>query len=304
MMPDSNSDHLQLSGTGNTERLPALHQEAEVSVTTEHAEATAHSEAEETGPPEVANFITVLARSPLKDTPVVKFLHHWENAVFSWLIVVIIGVVVIRGTRRRLMIPSRFQNFLELLVEKFHDFLCGMLGRENGRRFLPYIGSLFFFILINNMCGIIPFMKSSTASYRTTFALALCTFFYVQYIAITKRGVLGYVDHLAGEPRDVIAWCMVPLMFPMHIVQELAKPVSLSLRLFGNVLGEDILLGAFVGMGIALFAFTGFEAIPIGFPIQLLPFFLAVILGTVQAAVFAILSTIYILLVLPHEEQP
>jgi F-type H+-transporting ATPase subunit a len=97
---------------------------------------------------------------------------------------------------------------------------------------------------------------------------------------------------------------MVPLMFPMHIVQELAKPVSLSLRLFGNVLGEDILLGAFVGMGIALFALTGFEAIPIGFPIQLLPFFLAVILGTVQAAVFAILSTIYILLVLPHEEQP
>lgn len=303
-MPDSNSDQLQLSGTGNTEQLSPLRQEAEVSATTEHAEATAHSQAEETGPPEVANFITVLARSPLKDTPVVKFLHHWENPVFSWLIVVLIGVIVIRGTRRRLMIPSRFQNFLELLVEKFHDFLCSILGKENGRRFLPYIGSLFIFILINNLCGIVPFMKAPTSSYRTTIALALCTFFYVQYIAITKRGVLGYFDHLLGEPRDKIGWLMVPLMFPMHIIEELAKPVSLSLRLFGNVLGEDVLIGAFVMLGIALFGVTGLQAVPIGFPFQIIVLPLVVILGAVQATVFAMLSTIYILLVLPHEEHP
>ena len=121
-----------------------------------------------------------------------------------------------------------------------------------------------------------PFMKSSTVSYRTTIALALCTFFYVQYVAITKLGVLGYLDHLAGEPRDVIGWCMVPLMLPMHIIQELlAKPLSLSLRLFGNVLGEDILIGTFVGMGIAVVGAIGLQAIPIGLPIQIFPFFLA-----------------------------
>lgn len=298
-MPEYNTDHNQ-----QTEQLPALHQEAEMPVPVQHAEAGAHTGAQDTGPPEVANFITVLARSPLKDTPVVKFLHHWENPVFSWLIVVLISVVVIRGTRHRLMIPSRFQNFLELIVEKFHDFLCGILGKENGRRFLPYIGSLFIFILINNLCGIVPFMKAPTSSYRTTIALALCTFFYVQYIAVTKLGVVGYLHHLLGEPHDAIGWLMVPLMFPMHIIEELAKPVSLSLRLFGNVLGEDVLVGAFVLLGIMVLGAVGLQALPLGVPFQIIVLPLVVILSTVQATVFAVLSTIYILLVLPHEEQP
>jgi F-type H+-transporting ATPase subunit a len=303
-MPDYNPSQIYVSATATDEHFSTSNVAAEGAVAAEDAKAMQHSEPAEAGPPEVANFITVLTRTPLKDTPVVKFLHHWENPVFSWIIVILIGIVVVRGTRRRLIIPSRFQNFLELVVEKFYDFLCGILGKENGRRFLPYLGSLFIFILINNLCGIVPFMKAPTSSYRTTIALALCTFFYVQYVAVTKLGLLGYLHHLMGEPRDIISWCMVPLMFPMHIIEEVAKPVSLSLRLFGNVLGEDVLVGAFVFLGIMVLGAIGLQSIPVGLPFQILVLPLVVILSTVQATVFAVLSTIYILLVLPHEEQP
>jgi F-type H+-transporting ATPase subunit a len=103
---------------------------------------------------------------------------------------------------------------------------------------------------------------------------------------------------MAGSPRDVISWCMVPLLFPLHIIGELAKPFSLALRLFGNITGEDTLVAVFVGLGIAILAFS-----PVGVPLQLPFYFLGLLLSTIQALVFTLLSTIYILLMLPHEEH-
>jgi len=103
---------------------------------------------------------------------------------------------------------------------------------------------------------------------------------------------------MAGSPGDVVTWCMVPLMFPLHVIGELAKPLSLSLRLFGNITGEDVLIAVFVGLGVSILSFS-----PVGIPLQLPFYFLGLILSTVQALVFALLSTIYILLMLPHEEH-
>jgi F-type H+-transporting ATPase subunit a len=93
---------------------------------------------------------------------------------------------------------------------------------------------------------------------------------------------------------------MVPLMFPLHIIGELAKPMSLSLRLFGNITGEDTLIAVFVGMGIAI---TPFISDFVGIPLQTPFYFLGILLSAVQALVFTLLSTIYILLMLPHEEH-
>src|SRR6185503_7925568 len=110
----------------------------------------------------------------------------------------------------------------------------------------------------------------------------------------------GYMDHLMGSPRSLIGWLLVPLMLPIHVMGELAKPISLSCRLFGNIFGEDMLLVAFVTLGITT---VSFAHSPIGLPLQLPFMFLALLTSTLQALVFTVLSTIYFLLMLPHHEE-
>jgi F-type H+-transporting ATPase subunit a len=125
-------------------------------------------------------------------------------------------------------------------------------------------------------------------------------FIYVQYVGLRSLGIVGYFDHLLGNPRDLTGWLLAPLMLPIHVLGELAKPISLSCRLFGNIFGEDMLLVAFVSLGVTTLAATG---LPIGLPLQLPFLFLALLTGTLQALVFTVLSTIYILLMLPHDEH-
>ncbi len=251
---------------------------------------------------ELPTFITLLERSPLKEKPWVKVLSRWENPFFSLIPIILMMMVVLRVYRRRKLIPGRLQNVVELVVGTFDTFICGVMGKENGRRFMPYIGSLFLFILFNNLLGIIPFMKSPTSSFKTTFALALCTLVYVQYVALKELGFWGYLYHLAGSPRNLIMWMMVPFLFPMHIIGEFAKVASLSLRLFGNVFGEDTLIGVFVFLGIIVIGFMGFQMPMVGFPLQLPFMLLAMLTGFIQALVFTLLAMIYFVLVLPEKE--
>ncbi len=105
---------------------------------------------------------------------------------------------------------------------------------------------------------------------------------------------------MLGQPRDVTGWLLAPLMLPIHVLGELAKPISLSCRLFGNIFGEDMLLVAFVSLGITALPFA---KIPFGLPLQVPFLVLALLTSTLQAAVFMVLSTIYILLMLPHDEH-
>jgi F-type H+-transporting ATPase subunit a len=131
-------------------------------------------------------------------------------------------------------------------------------------------------------------------------ALALVVFLYSQFIGFRELGVVGYFDHMMGSPRTVIGWLLVPLMLPIHLMGELAKPISLSCRLFGNIFGEDMLLVAFATLGITTLSFAH---LPFGVPWQLPFMALALLTSTLQALVFTVLSTIYFLLMLPHEEH-
>ena len=98
-------------------------------------------------------------------------------------------------------------------------------------------------------------------------SLALVVFIYVQITGFRKLGVGGYFYHLVGSPTDVMGWCLVPLMLPLHVIGELAKPVSLSLRLFGNIMGEDVLIAVFTGLGVlTLSAIKSPIGIPLEFP--------------------------------------
>jgi len=132
------------------------------------------------------------------------------------------------------LIPGKLQNAVEFLVDSLDQFVCGVMGPV-GRQFVPFIGTLFLYILTMNLIGIIPGMHSPTASINTTVALAVTVFFYVQYTGISKLGILGYLDHLAGSPRPtgIGSWIItvliaVPFNFVLHTIGEIIKPLSLS----------------------------------------------------------------------------
>jgi len=240
------------------------------------------------GVPELPNLFTILAEK-FPENHFLEFVHLWENVSFSLLIVLIIGVLAFFACRKRSLIPGRLQAAAELIVGGLDDFVCGMMGPQ-GRRFTPFIGTLFIYILLMNLSGLVPFMKSSTASWSTTLALALVVFFYVQYTAIRELGFLGYLDHLAGKQRGVLAATVIlPLfMLILHFLTELIRPISLSLRLRGNIWGDEVLIALLSGFGIK------------GLPLLLFNMLMGMLASIVQASVFCLLTTIYLSLVLSH----
>ena len=143
------------------------------------------------------------------------------------------------------------QAAFEVIAEGLDNFVCGIMGPK-GRKYTPFVGTLFIYILLMNLSGLIPFIKASTASWSTTLALALCVFFYVQYTAIRELGFLGYLDHLAGKQRGALAFTVImPLfMLILHVLTELIRPISLSLRLRGNIWGDETLIALLSGFGI------------------------------------------------------
>ncbi len=239
---------------------------------------------------ELPNLITFINKS---------FAHHYDALIFAGFVSLLLITVSLITYRKRQLIPGRLQNFVEMIIEGLNNLLFSVMGKES-RHFVPFLGTLFLYIWFMNLLGLIPFMKSSTSSINTTAALAITVFLYVQYTGIRRLGIWGYFHHLLGSPKDAITWAMAPINFPIHVIGELAKPFSLALRLFGNITGEDILIAAFVSLGIM---FMGIFGSPIGFPFQIPFILLAMLTSTIQALVFTMLSTIYFVMVLPHEEH-
>lgn len=240
--------------------------------------------------PELPNFITIIAEK-FKDSAWAQWLVAWENVIYSLIIAAIILTIGYFATRKKKLVPGRLQNAAEFLVQALDEFVCGIIG-ERGRRFLPFIGTIFIYILFMNLSGLIPFIKSSTSSWSTTLALALCVFVYVQYTAIKELGFFGYIDHLAGKPRGALAFTLVipVMMLCLHLISELIKPISLSLRLRSNIWGDDVLLAVLSSFGLG------------GFPLLFFNMLMALLTAIVQALVFCILSTIYFALVMAEEE--
>ena len=241
--------------------------------------------------PELLNLVSLLAEK-FHGTPFSDFLLVWENVIFSCIIAAALIIFSYMASRKRALIPGRMQNFLEVLVGGVDSFICGILGPK-GRRYVPFIGTLFIYILAMNIAGLIPFMKSVTSSWSTTLALAICVFCYVQYTALTELGIKGYLDHLMGRPRGFLAFSVIfpLLMFFIETITELVKPITLSLRLRSNVWGDDMLLAVLANFGIT------------GVPLLLFSTLLTLIAAVVQATVFSLLTTIYFALVMPHEEE-
>jgi F-type H+-transporting ATPase subunit a len=250
----------------------------------------------------VQNAVGVLAH--YLPGPVGDFLLRFENVIFTVLVVALLALVFGAASRRAALVPGRLQLACEGIVEGLSGFVTGILGPE-GRKYVPFLGTMFLYIWTMNLIGLVPLMKSNTANSitlpgpvplpvpTTTVALALIVFVYVQCVGVKNQGLLGYLDHMAGTPRDVFGWVMVPIMLPIHLIGELAKPFSLTFRLFCNIMGGHILVAVFIGMAIGA-AFIPFQA----------PFLIfEIATSTIQAFVFTLLSTVYIAMMLPHHDH-
>lgn len=239
---------------------------------------------------ELPNIVSVIAER--LGGGAAAFLIKWENVIFSLIVIAFLSLIAFIASRRIDIVPKGLANLIEMLVDAIDSFVCSIMGPK-GRRFTPFIGTLFIYIVSMNMIGLIPFMKSPTASWSTTLGLAIVVFCYVQYTGLKELGLIGYADHMAGSPRGILAMSVVipMIMLFLHIVSELVRPISLSLRLRSNIWGDDMLLAVLAGFGIK------------GVPLVIFNSMLMIFAGLVQAVVFCLLTTIYFTLVLVHDEH-
>jgi F-type H+-transporting ATPase subunit a len=236
--------------------------------------------------------------------------HH---LAFTWVVMAILIVVGLVAARRPALVPRGAQNLMEAILEQVLSLLDDVIGPE-GRRFMPLITTLGLFIFVSNLLGLVPGFTAPTDNLNTTAACALVVFFSYHWIGIRRHGLVAYLKHFAG-PMPLLA----PLMVPIEIISHLARPLSLTVRLFGNMLGGHILLSSifFMTAGLAAWGLSGAAgwlgvviggfgtvaavAFTVGFlfPLKLLVAFL-------QAFIFVMLSMIYIAgaLEAEHEEAP
>jgi F-type H+-transporting ATPase subunit a len=208
-------------------------------------------------------------------------------------------------TRRSTLIPTRLQSLLELPVEFVAGIVEGSTSRW--RSYVALVIGLFLMILAANWLGLlpgvgtvglrhgeelVPFIRPAAADLNFTLGLAIITFVVFVFWGVRLHGALGYLKELAGEPRY-----MAPLMFPIHLISELSRLVSLSMRLFGNVFAGEVLIATMLALTTAtLFV------LPLAFFVPAVFLGLELLFGAVQALVFALLTMTYITMAIAEQQ--
>jgi F-type H+-transporting ATPase subunit a len=238
----------------------------------------------------------------IEHPPIFRLPGIPDHVTYTWLVMIILAAVAFVASRNLQLVPRGTQNFLEVVLEQFNQMIDDVMGHE-GRRYLPLLATLGLFILTGNLMSLVPGLAGPTGNLNTTAACAIVVFFAYHWIGARKQGLIPYLKHFAGP----VPLALKPLMFVIEIISHLARPLSLTLRLFGNIVGGHILLavifllmgldgligwalsgsvpGAIIGGigGIVTIAFT------VGFlyPLKILVAFL-------QAFIFVMLTMLYI----------
>ena len=201
------------------------------------------------------------------------FGHEYQHVTHMWFIIAIMivgALLLVRGIR---LIPAKGQNILEMIIEGLENFMLDITGPE-GKAFFPFIATIFLFILVSNLIGLVPGFYSPTANWNTTLALAICTFLLTHVIGFKFHGI-KYFKHFVGP-----VLIMAPIMIPIELISHFVRVLSLSVRLMGNIFGKEMILGI-------LFALAGLYLAPL--PIL----FLGILVSLIQAVVFMLLSIVY-----------
>ncbi len=207
-----------------------------------------------------------------------------NSALMMTVVVAAITLFSTVSVRRRALVPGRWQSLAELSYEFIANMIRDNVGRQ-GRRYFPFIFSLFMFILFANLLGLVPFSFTITSHIVITFALALLVFMGVTVIGFIKHGI-GFLGFFL--PRGVPLY-LAPLVIPIEILSYLTRPVSLSLRLFANMLAGHTMLKVFGGFVVLLGVFG---VVPLALVVALTA--LEFIIAFLQAYVFAVLTCVYL----------
>ena len=232
--------------------------------------------------------------SPLEQFEIVPYTHtqvggydiSFTNSSLSMVITVaIITLFLTLTVNTRSIIPSRLQLISELMYNFIAQLLSDTVG-EQGRRYFPFVFSLFMFVLIGNMVGMIPYQFTFTSHIIVTLALATVVFIGVTIIGFVNHGIRFFTFfYIPGVP-----FYMHPILIPIEVISYLSRPISLSVRLFANMLAGHTLLKVFAGFVVSMPFFTG--VLPLTFIVALTG--LEILIAFLQAYVFAILTCLYI----------
>lgn len=200
-------------------------------------------------------------------------LHVPPHVLFTWFVMAVLISMALIVRRSIAMVPAGLQNFFEVIIGGLEDFVVTNIG-EAGRKIFPILANIFLFIWFMNLTGLVPGFDAPTANINTNAAMAVIVFLYYNYWGIREHG-LGYIKHFMG-PIPALS----PLMLILEIISHCARPLSLTLRLFGNIRGEEIVL-------VLLFTLA-----PVVSTIPM--YFLFGLAKTIQAFIFFILTMIYL----------
>ena len=189
-------------------------------------------------------------------------------------IILCLGLFSYFISKRLTLVPNNTaQSIVELLLEGIKNLVEETMG-HHGKKYFPFIATLGLYILISNLIGLIPGLVPPTANLNTTAGLALVVFFATHIIGIKEHG-LKYLKRFMGP-----VWWLAPLMIPIEVLGHLFRPVSLSLRLFGNMMGHELIIGILLLLA-PLFVHV---------PVQML----GILVSFIQAFIFSLLATMYI----------
>ena len=195
-----------------------------------------------------------------------------ETLHMTWITMLIVGVIACLAVRNLQAVPRGWQNFVEMVILWLHDQIDAMMG-SRGRFLAPFIVTLFLFILTSNLLGLVPTMASPTNDLNTTLGLALLVIVMVHVLGLYFKGT-HYIAHFF-QP--------VPVFVVINAIEEIAKPITLAFRLFGNILAGEILIIVLL------------KLMPIWMPIpSVLWLAFSIFIGGVQAVIFTMLSTAYL----------
>jgi F-type H+-transporting ATPase subunit a len=199
--------------------------------------------------------------------------HHLVVVSYTWFVMAMLALFSFLATRRMNILPGRFQNVMEVIIGGFDSLLTETMGHE-GRKFFPLIATLGLYILTSNLLGLIPGFESPTANLNTTVSMAVVVFAMTHIVGVKVHGV-KYFKQFMGP-----VWWLTPLMMPIEIISHLSRPLSLSVRLFGNIMGEDIVLAVVLLL------------VPLLVPLPVI--LLMIFTSCIQTLVFMLLAMMYI----------
>lgn len=207
--------------------------------------------------------------------PLLLLENHFVPAhvAYSWFIMAALALLSFLATRRLELYPNSLQNVMETALSGIDSFMTDVMGHE-GRRFFPLVATLGLYILSSNLLGLLPGFESPTSNINTTASMAITVFCMTHIIGVRVHGV-KYLKHFMGP-----IWWLSPLMIVIELIGHFARPLSLTMRLFGNIKGEDIVLG------VVLFLVPALVPLPV--------FFLMIFTSLIQTVVFILLTMMYI----------